>query len=276
MGPDVSTPQKTPQTAAWNPREIVEELWCRNPILFAVAAVNAVLFVAFSAGIVLDPTTVNGEPAWLKPTKFAGSIALVSATLSWVGIHLPVQPRFRRRVSLIVGCGFLIEIALIGGQAARGVGSHFNRTTALDAAIGAVMGVTIVIVTGTIALLAVRARRGEFAVHPAFATGILLGIGVFVVGAFEGGTMIALQSRTLATTGPTVPVVGWQVIGGFRLTHFIGLHALQALPLAGYLAAGGRDGEPLAHARRMVVVAASGYVLILAATLTLGMVPLFI
>jgi len=276
MGPDVSIPQKTPRTVARNPREIVEELWCRNPILFAVAAVNAVLFVAFSAGIVLDPTTVNGEPAWLKPTKFAGSIALVSATLSWVGIHLPVQPRFRRRVSLIVGCGFLIEIALIGGQAARGVGSHFNRTTVIDAAIGAVMGVTIVIVTGSIALLAVRARRGEFAVHPAFATGILLGIGVFVGGAFEGGIMIALQSRTLATTGPTVPVVGWQVIGGFRLTHFIGLHALQALPLAGYLAAGGRDGEPLAYARRMVVVAASGYVLILAATLTLGMLPVFI
>lgn len=275
MGPDVSTPQKTPQTAAWNPRGIVEELWRRNPILFAVAAVNAVLFVAFIAGIALDPTTVNGEPAWLKPTKFAGSIALISATLSWVGIHLPVQPRFRRRVSLIVGCGFLIEIALIGGQAARGVGSHFNRTTAVDAAIGAVMGVTIVIVTGTIALLAVRARRGEFAVHRAFATGILLGIGVFVVGAFEGGIMIALQSQTLATTGPTVPVVGWQVIGGFRLTHFIGLHALQVLPLAGYLAVGGRDGEPLACARRMVVVATSGYVLILAATLTLGMLPLF-
>jgi hypothetical protein len=276
MGPDVSTPRKTPQTAAWNPREIVEELWCRNPLLFSVAAINAVLFVAFSAGIVLDPTTVNGEPAWLKPAKFAGSIALVSATLSWVGVHLPIQTRLRRRVSLVVGCGFLIEIALIGGQAARGVGSHFNRTTPLDTAIGAVMGVTIVIVTGTIALLAVRARRGKFAVHPAFATGILLGIGVFVVGAFEGGIMIAIQSRTLATTGPTVPVVGWQVIGGFRLAHFVGLHALQALPLAGYLAAGGRDGEPLAHARRLVVVAASAYVLILAATLSLGIVPLFI
>ena len=276
MGPDVSTPRKTPQTAAWNLREIVEELCCRNPILFAVAAVNAVLFVAFSAGIVLDPTTVNGEPAWLKPTKFAGSIALVSATLSWVGIHIPVQPRFRRRVSLIVGCGFLIEIALIGGQAARGVGSHFNRTTPLDAAIGAVMGVTIVIVTGAIALLAVRARRGAFAVHPAFATGILLGLGVFVVGAVEGGIMIAIQSRTLATIGPTVPVVGWQVVGGFRLTHFVGLHALQVLPLAGYLAAGGRNGEPFVHARRLVVAVASGYALILVVTLILGVVPVLI
>jgi len=276
MGSKVSTPQITRQTATWDPRTIVRELWSRDPILLGVAAVNAVLFGVFTAGIIFDPTTVNGEPAWIKPTKFAGSIALVSATLSWVGVHFPVQARFRRRVSLIVGGGFLIEIALIGGQAARGVGSHFNRTTPLDAAIGAVMGVTIVIVTGTIALLAVRARRGEFAVHPAFATGILLGIGVFVVGAFEGGIMIAIQSRSIATTGPTVPVVGWQVIGGFRLTHFVGLHALQALPLAGYLAAGGRDGEPLAHARRMVVVVASGYVLILAVALTLGIAPLFI
>jgi hypothetical protein len=275
MGPDVSTPQRARQTAAWDPRTLAKELWNRNPILSGVAAVNAVLFVAFSAGIVLDPATINGEPAWLKPAKFAGSIALVSATLSWLGMHLPVQPRFRRRVSLIVGGGFLVEIALIGGQAARGVGSHFNRATPLDAAIGAVMGVTIVIVTGSILLLAIRARRGEFAVHPAFATGILLGIGVFVVGAVEGGIMIAIQSRTLATTGLTVPGVGWRVIGGFRFTHFVGLHALQVLPLAGYLAAGGRDGEAVAQARRIVLAVASGYVLILAATLALGVMPLF-
>ncbi len=276
MGPELSTSQTAPQTAAWNPRWIVAELWRRNRFLCAVAAVNTALFVVFTAGIVLDPTRVNGEPVWLKPAKFAGSIALVSATLSWVGIHLPVKPRFHRRVSLVVGCGFLIEIALIGGQAARGVGSHFNRATLLDTAIGAVMGVTIVIVTGAIALLAVRARRGAFAVHPAFATGILLGLGVFVVGAVEGGIMIAIQSRTLATIGPTVPVVGWQVVGGFRLTHFVGLHALQVLPLAGYLAAGGRNGEPFVHARRLVVAVASGYALILVVTLILGVVPVLI
>ena len=52
----------------------------------------------------------------------------------------PSRRQFWRRVSLIVGGGFMIEIALIGGQAARGVGSHFNRATALDTAIGAVMG----------------------------------------------------------------------------------------------------------------------------------------
>ena len=254
----------------------IRELWRRDPALFVVVAINTVLFGGFAAGIVLDPTTVNGEPAWLKPAKFAGSIALVSATLGWLGVHLPVSEQFRRRVSLIVGSGFMIEIALIGGQAARSVVSHFNRTTALDTAIGAVMGVTIVVVTCSIAALVVRARNSAFDVHPAFATGILLGLGLFVVGAFQGGTMIALQSRTVETVGPTVPFVGWQIVGGFRLAHFVGLHALQTLPLAGYCAAGGRRGDGISCPRRIVVVVASGYALVFAATLALGIAPLVV
>ena len=57
-----------------------------GPRLFVVAAGNAVLFVAFSAGAALDPATVPAssgagvEPRRLKPAKFAGSIAAFAAT----------------------------------------------------------------------------------------------------------------------------------------------------------------------------------------------------
>ncbi|MFC5134640.1 hypothetical protein [Halorubrum glutamatedens] len=241
-----------------------------------MAAINVTLFGAFTAGIVLDPTTVNGEPAWLKPAKFAASIALVNATLGWLGIHLSIEEEFRRRTSMIIGGGFLIEIVLIGGQALRGVGSHFNRSTTLDGTIGVIMGVTIVVVTCSIAALAVRARRTEFDVHPAFATGILLGIGLFVVGAFEGGVMIAIQSRTVDAAGQTVPFVGWHVVGGFRLAHFVGLHALQVLPLAGYFAARGHHSDTIVHPHRAVVLVASGYGLLLAGSFVLGVAPLVV
>ncbi|KOX95739.1 hypothetical protein AMR74_14625 [Halorubrum tropicale] len=254
----------------------IGELWRRDPVLSAVAAINAVLFGAFAVGTVLDPMVVNGEPAWLKPAKFAGSIALVCATLGWLGVHLPVDPDFRRRVSRIVGVGLLIEIVLIGGQAARGVGSHFNRATVIDGAIGGVMGVTIVIVTVAIAALAVRARGDEFDVHPAFAAGILLGVGWFVVGAFEGAAMIAIQSRVVETTEPTVPVVGWQLVGDFRLAHFVGLHALQLLPLTGYLAAVGHRRGLVDYPRRVVYLVAAGYVAVLLVTAALGVAPVLI
>jgi len=266
----------TVRTTLHTLRRAAGELRRRDPVLSAVAAVNALLFGAFAVGVAFDPTTVNGEPAWLKPAKFAGSIALVSATLGWLGAHLPVDERFRRRVSLVVGGGFTVEIALIGGQAARGVGSHFNRATTLDTVVGAVMGVTILVVTGSVAALVLRARGGEFDVHPAFATGVLLGIGLFVVGAVQGGTMIALQSRTVETTGPTVPVVGWQVVGGFRLSHFVGLHALQTVPLAGFLAAGGRGGDGLDRPRRVVFLVAGGHALVFVGSLALAVAPLLV
>jgi hypothetical protein len=252
---------------------LIGEMWRRNAVLSAVAAINAALFGAFAVGAAFDPTLVNGEPAWLKPTKFAGSIALACATLGWLGGHLPVDPDFRRRVSWVVGVGFLLEIALIGGQAARGVGSHFNRATILDGVIGAAMGVTIVVVTAAVASLAVRARRNEFDVHPAFAMGILLGIGGFVVGAFEGGAMIAIQSRVVETAEPTVPVVGWQLIGDFRLAHFVGLHALQLLPLTGYLAAAGHRRGLVERPRRAVVVVAFAYGVVLLGTAALAVAP---
>jgi hypothetical protein len=38
----------------------------------------------FVIGILIDLRSVAGDPAWLKPAKFAASIALFTATLSWL------------------------------------------------------------------------------------------------------------------------------------------------------------------------------------------------
>jgi hypothetical protein len=246
------------------PETVAAELRRRNAVLFGVAALHGVLLVGFVAGIALDPRTVGGEPAWLKPAKFAGSITLFAATLGWIGYHFPVADETLRRASLAVATAAVIEITLIGGQAARGTESHFNTSTTLDFAVYAVMGLTIIGMVTVVAWLLVRAWRREFDVAPAFGWGIRLGIALFVVGSFEGGAMVAIQASAIES-GPSLPVVGWTASGDFRAAHFVGLHALQSLPLAGYLAAVANDQGRLSRPVRAVKLVAAGYAALLVA-----------
>lgn len=184
---------------------------------------------------------MGSEPVWLKPAKFAGSLALLAATLAWLSEHLPVTDRTLRRVSFGVAAGAVVEIALIGGQAARGVESHFNDATVLDAAVYDVMGAVIVGTVLLVAILAGAAWTREMDVDPAFTWGVRLGLAVFVLGSLEGGAMVAAGASAVGS-GPTMPVAGWAVGGDFRVAHFVGLHALQVLPLVGYLAERRRGG----------------------------------
>lgn len=225
------------------PFALLRELHRRNPLLAWIAALQVALFVAFLAGVALDPRTVGGEPIWLKPAKFAGSLALLAATLAWLTAHIPLADRTLRRVSYGVAAGAIVEIALIGGQAARGVESHFNDATALDAAVYDVMGAVIVGTVLLVAVLAGAAWTRELDVDPAFAWGIRLGLGVFVLGSLEGAAMVAAGASAVGS-GPALPVTGWAVGGDFRVAHFVGLHGLQVLPLVGYLAARRRGRIP--------------------------------
>ena len=259
-------------------RATLRELYLRDRRLFAVAAANAALFFVFSAGVALDPATVPAttggyaEPRWLKPAKFAGSITVFTATLGWLGIHLPVTDRFRRRVSWTVAVGSGAEVALIAGQAARGVESHFNTSSPVDAAVYGVMGATILAVTAAVGWAAVRTLRSRVETHPAFATGIRLGLVAFVVGALEGGAMVGLATDTVVV-GPRLPLLGWTLVGDFRVAHFVGLHGWQLLPLAGHVAACRERRGRITDGRRLVRAVGLVYLGLFTAALALAVGP---
>lgn len=255
------------------PATVAAELRRRNPVLAGLAALQSALLVAFLVGLVADPRTVGAELVWLKPAKFAGGIALLALALGWLGPHFPVDDRTLRRVSLGVAGGSVLEIVLVGGQAARGVESHFNTATALDAGIYYVMGGTVVGIVVLVAWLLARSWRREFEVDPAFAWGIRLGVLLFVVGSFEGGAMVALSGAATGG-GPAFPVVGWHLGGDLRMAHFVGIHALEAVPLTGYLAARANRRGRLDRPVLAVVVAAALFAGALAATFAHAVAPL--
>jgi hypothetical protein len=260
-------------SSAHEPTALPRELRRRNPILFWTATGHVVLLLGFLVGLAVDPRVVAGDPAWLKPAKFAGAIGLFTGALAWLTPHFAVSRKFLRLISWGIAITAVFEIVAIAGQAARGTRSHFNYSTAFDTIVYQAMGLVIVTMTLLIAWLFVRAARNGFDVHPAFALGITLGGGLFVVGAFEGGAMIALNTDTVAS-GYALPVTGWTLVGDFRMAHFVGLHALQVLPLAGYLSAVAEQRDRIADPQRLVWLAGCTYVGILLVAFLLAITPL--
>ena len=225
-------------------------LWRTDPLLVGTGVFLAALAVPFGLGLLLDPRIITGAPAWLKPLKFAVSTAIYAFTLAWVFTYLPDWPRTRRVVGAGTAAAFVLEVAMIGGQAWRGTTSHFNVATPFDAAVFGVMGLVIVLQTLLAVALAVALWRQPFA-DPALGWALRLGVIVTVLGAFTGGLMTRPTSAQIANAhathqmplsgahtvgapdgGPGLPLTGWSTRhGDVRVPHFIGLHAWQALPL---------------------------------------------
>ena len=80
-------------------KTLVTRLWQVDAPLTAVGLLMVVALAAFLAGMWLDPRTIGGAPAWLKPAKFAASIGVYSLTLVWVFGYLPAWERTRRVVA---------------------------------------------------------------------------------------------------------------------------------------------------------------------------------
>lgn len=241
--------------------KLATELRCRSRVLFAVALVNLVLAVVFTALMQLDGRMILGRNVWTKPWKFATSIALFTATLGWLLPSLSLSDRVERLATRTIGTAMLIEITLISTQAARGVQSHFNDATVLDTGIFAVMGTAITISTLAVTYVLWRSIRDPPHLAPAYLWGIWTGLFLFVLASFEGGLMVAHGSHSVGAPagGPGLPLLNWSLSGGdLRIAHFIGLHALQVLPLTGYLATQW-DGLSTRQSVGVVGVVAVGY-----------------
>lgn len=235
-------------------------LWRDEPILTGTGLFLAGLAVPFALGVVLDPRVITGAPAWLKPTKFAVSTAIYSLTLAWVFGFLREWTRTRRIVGGATAFVMLFEVAIIAGQAARGTTSHFNTGTALDMTLFAVMGLAITAQTALSVAVAVALWRQRFA-DPALGWALRIGMILTIAGASTGALMTRPTAAQIAEVrvthrmpvsgahtvgapdgGPGLPVTGWSTRhGDVRVPHFVGLHALQMLPLFVLVALRRRD-----------------------------------
>ena len=230
-----------------NVRGLVEEIYRRDRVLAITGWLHVGLLVAMLAVAPFDHRLVMGLNLWVKPMKFAISIAIYLWTLAWFLKYLPGPRWARQAIRWGASIAMTAEILCIGLQAARGTTSHYNNSTPFNTAVFATMAFMILVNTlvAAFVLLLFLLRRVELA--PAYRWGIRLGLLVFVVGSLEGMVMIFHNAHTvgLLDGGPGLPLVNWSTrAGDLRIAHLLGLHALQILPLAGYWVSGWKTALP--------------------------------
>ena len=214
------------------------ELVRRSPALVALAAIHGALLAVFVCALQLDTVALLGIPRWIKPAKFAISIAIYLVTIAWLLPATEISERARRWLVAVIGGTMTLEMAAIALQAARGTTSHFNIASPLDGAIFQLMGIAIVLNTLAAAWLCVGAFRALRMEQTGYQVGVAMGLAVFLVGSAIGGVIVANNAHTVGAPdgGPGLPFVNWSTVAGdLRIAHFVGMHALQGLPLIGLL-----------------------------------------
>ena len=68
---------------------VLQRLWETSPELIVTAALMLIVLAGAIIGLAVDPRVITGAPAWLKPAKFAASIAIYTVTLAWLFTLIP-------------------------------------------------------------------------------------------------------------------------------------------------------------------------------------------
>lgn len=218
-------------------KNFIETLWLRNETLAVFGALNLLAALAF---FILSRAThieVTGANAWYKPMKFALSTTFFSWAMGWYTYYLGASfhlKSFNWGAILLLG----FEVAYIAWQAGRGQLSHFNQSTPFHSFMFSMMALAATVVTFWSAYAGLLFFKNNFPELPDYYLwSIRLGIAIFVVFSLEGFAMGSRLSHTIGGPdgGPGIPFLGWSLkFGDLRVAHFIGMHALQVLPLLAF------------------------------------------
>lgn len=214
--------------------------------LMIVAGVMLLCAAISVIGTLADPRVILGSPAWAKPLKFSLSICIYAVTWAWLIAHLPRWRRLTHALGTVIALTLSIEQALIVWAAATGTTSHFNISNGLHTAVWATMAAAITVMY----LCTLVTSAAAFFMNlptPAITLALRAGVVIALAGIAVAFLMTAPTTEQLNNPsgiagahavgaidgGPGVPLLGWSTEGGdYRVAHFIGMHALQVIPLA--------------------------------------------
>jgi hypothetical protein len=216
--------------------QFIQQLKFRNETLFYYGLLCLILSAIFILLTKYTNTQVFNVNAWYKPFKFAFSTFLFVWAMAWYCYYLPNFNIKLFNWTVIILLGF--EIFYIAFQANKGQLSHYNLSTPVYAFLFSMMALAATLVTLYTAYVGLLFFTNSFPELPNYYVwAIRLGIIIFVIFSFEGFAMGSRLSHSVGALNDNSNwfIVGWsKTVGDLRVAHFIGMHALQVLPLLSY------------------------------------------
>ncbi len=208
----------------------------RNEVLFDFGSLNFLVAVVLFVASFFVHVEFLGTHAFYKPVKFGLSIGIYSWTMAWLVFYLP--PAFHKKMFSWGIAGLLgLEIIYIAIQAIRGQASHYNMTSYYGY-LYVLMAIAAALVTFWTAYVGVLFFTKDFPNLPThYLWGIRIGLIIFVIFSFEGFVMGSKMSHTVGAPDGSEGYwfLNWsKSFGDLRISHFLGMHALQVMPLSAF------------------------------------------
>lgn len=214
-----------------------ETILFRNEALFYFGTICLVLAIVLSIASRFSDLKVMGINAYYKPIKFCLSTVFIAYAMAWFTYDVSDIGNITVfNWVIIITLGF--DVFYITFQAIKGELSHFNISTPTFASLYSLMGIAATIATFAVGYIGILYFQKDFPDLPTYYVwAIRLGIILFVVFALEGFVMSSHFSHTIGGKdgGKGLPFLNWSTqFGDPRIPHFIGMHALQVLPILAY------------------------------------------
>ena len=160
----------------------------------------------------------------------------------------------------------------------RGVTSHFNEDTVFDQILFGLMGLMIGITTMLLGIYFFTLFIGKSSISGPYRLSVLLGIIIFLAASGIGGMMISKGSHTIGAADGSRGILffNWsKTFGDLRIAHFIGLHAIQIIPMSCYLLLSKTNSLNIVYILLTVLFLAYSYTVYAMYTHALSGFPLF-
>lgn len=200
-------------------------------------------FVVFVPAWLMDPRMLDGANVWTKPQKFHVSLSLHFFTLALLAQQLPRIVRAGKWLvtfAYLSAAALVFEFVYVAVQAGRARRSHYNFETSFEALMYAMMGLGAFLLIAVAFVMAILIWRKSTA-GPGLKWGSILGLGLGFITTLIFAQYMSSTGRyvggELEQIHQVVPFFGWsREFGDLRPAHFVSLHLMQTVPLAGYIA----------------------------------------